>query len=96
MHALTGRIVLSNKKRNSKKYSAVLFKAFSKKKKLFGGTCIKDIVSNKKQKLGFEMMVESSLSSILKRNGLSKISSNMSAPLRFYSINEALLLTYIP
>ena len=42
------------------------------------------------------MMVESSLSSILKRNGLSKISSNMSAPLRFYSINEALLLTYIP
>ena len=32
-------IVLSNKKRNLRKYSVVFFKAFSKKK-LFGGPCI--------------------------------------------------------
>ena len=38
---LTGRIVLSNKKRNLKKYSVVFFlKQFPKKKKLFGGSCI--------------------------------------------------------
>ena len=35
---LTGRIVLSNKKRNLRKYSVVVLKAFSKKK-VFGGVC---------------------------------------------------------
>ena len=38
---LTGRILLSNKERNLRKYSVVFFKSFSKKKKkLFGGPCI--------------------------------------------------------
>ena len=36
---LIGRIILSNKKRNLRKYSVVIFKAFSKKK-VFGGPCI--------------------------------------------------------
>ena len=34
-HLLSGRIVLSNKKRNLRKYSVIFFKAFSKKKKIF-------------------------------------------------------------
>ena len=50
---LTGRTVLSNKKRNLRKYSIDFFKAFSKKifwkkafskKKLFGGPCTSDIL----------------------------------------------------
>ena len=36
---LTGRIVLSNKKRNLRKYSVVFLKHFPKKK-IFGGLCI--------------------------------------------------------
>ena len=42
---LTRRIVLSNKKRNLRKYSVVFFKAFSKKKVFDGPTiCLKDSI----------------------------------------------------
>ena len=37
---LSGRIVLSNKKWNFRKYSVFFLKQFPKKKKLFGGPCI--------------------------------------------------------
>ena len=37
--SMTGRIVLSNKKRTLRKYSVVFVSIFPKKKKLFGGPC---------------------------------------------------------
>ena len=44
-----GRIVLSNKKRNLRKYSVVFFKAFSKIKKIFDGPVIRE----SKKKINF-------------------------------------------
>ena len=43
-YLLRGRIVLSNKKRNLRKYSVIFIKAFFKKKNVFGGSYTQKMV----------------------------------------------------
>ena len=65
---LTGRIVLTNKKRNLRKYSVVFFLKHFPKKKVFGGPCSK--LFEEQENLNFEQHCMYSHSRFVLRSSL--------------------------